>query len=82
MTKYERLRKEAKETAEGFRGHKLTTFTIHKAMFSDGRKKIIAIAECKKCGKYVVVRTHPLPNEIEIGGAALALGCDDSSIEK
>lgn len=77
MTKYERLKKEAKQSAEGFRGHKLGNFQIHKFMRSGGHNRVRSQAICKVCGKFVTIVTHPLPNEIEIGGNALAFGCDD-----
>lgn len=31
--------------------------------------------ECRKCGAYVLVNTRPQPNEINIGGDAVALNC-------
>ena len=33
-------------------------------------------AECKTCGNWVQVCVHPLPNEIDIGGPAVALNCE------
>ncbi len=33
-------------------------------------------ARCTNCDKEVVVNTHPQPNQIDIGGEAVALGCD------
>lgn len=61
------LKMEATRSAK-FRGHTLMGWkqTSHKS----------AIAECK-CGKWVQVNTRPMPNDIEIGGTAVALGCND-----
>lgn len=33
------------------------------------------LATCKKCGAWVQVLARPLPNEIDIGGPAVAVGC-------
>jgi hypothetical protein len=39
------------------------------------RKGRMQYGDCAKCGLAVRVCTDPLPNEIEIGGEALALTC-------
>ena len=31
--------------------------------------------ECKDCKMTVMVKEHPLPNEINVGGEAIALSC-------
>jgi len=36
----------------------------------------IFINHCLDCGMQVVVNTSPLPNEIDIGGEAVALTCE------
>jgi hypothetical protein len=36
----------------------------------------VACSECTVCDAYVEVRTKPMPNEIDIGGTAVALHCD------
>ena len=33
------------------------------------------IATCRDCGRWAQVLPRPLPNEIEVGGPAVALGC-------
>lgn len=37
--------------------------------------KATAISYCKMCGDYVMVDTKPDPNEVDIGGSAVATGC-------
>ena len=37
----------------------------------------IARSACVLCGKQVQVNTNPAPNDIEIGGEAVALNCKD-----
>ncbi len=32
---------------------------------------------CTKCNKKVYINTNPAPNEIDIVGEAVALGCED-----
>lgn len=39
--------------------------------------RIMAWAQCKKCSMEVQVNTNPLPNEINIGGEAVALNCHE-----
>jgi hypothetical protein len=36
-------------------------------------------SHCKVCGKTVTINSHPMPNEIDIGGEAVALNCGDNS---
>ena len=60
------LQKRAEKAAE-FRGHDLTMWQRHdKGM----------VAFCEFCGKRVDVIFKPQPNEIDIGGEVVALGCD------
>ena len=47
------------------------------AHFTENRAR--QIGECSKCGKYVVIDTRPEANGIDIGGNALALGCNDKA---
>ena len=67
MTRLERLIREAREAAQ-FRGHNLTRFD---------RRTHGAYAECVNCQKWVAVETRPMPNSIDIGGPAVAVGCED-----
>jgi len=62
------LRRQALESAK-WRGHDM------------GRWEVITghlcRSTCKKCSKEVDVNTKPAPNEIDIGGEAVALGCEN-----
>lgn len=40
-----------------------------------------AINYCLECGMYVMVNIRPMPNEIDIGGSAVARECDKTSKE-
>lgn len=67
MKTLEQLKKEATESAE-FRGHRITwidTIT-RRGMRTNG--------SCG-CGEWVQVLTNPMPNDIAIGGTAVALNC-------
>lgn len=35
----------------------------------------VRIGKCRKCGKHVLLLVSPRPNEINIGGEAVALNC-------
>ena len=72
MTKWNRLKKEALEACK-FRGHKMNTFGFTVSPHGDMKGG----SYCKKCGKGVFITTRPLPNEIDFGGEAVALGCED-----
>lgn len=53
-----------------------TKFRGHSMFWSEPEKdKTFQWASCRYCGKGVAIRTNPLPNEIEIGGEAVALNC-------
>ena len=67
MRKIRRLIQKAKEAA-GTRGHRLERFR-HLDSFRR------AITFCSVCGDYVQVVAKPMPNEIDIGGSAVALTC-------
>jgi hypothetical protein len=59
------------EVAAEYRGHKLgkwETFMRGNRSYSNNK--------CEICGKEVQVIDHPLPNEIDIGGEAVALSCE------
>lgn len=70
MRKIERLRQEAVEACK-YRGHDMGRF--HQADFF---KTTLRYARCRVCGKQVIINSHPAPNEIEIGGRAVALTCE------
>ena len=67
MTKIERLKKEARDVCYHAGSHNMRRFTCNaKDKYS---------SYCKKCGKHVFINANPLPNEIDIYGEAVALGC-------
>jgi hypothetical protein len=70
LTEYLRLKAQARMSAEN-RGHELTKF---KALVNTPRKHT-AEATCKHCNMGVVVNDNPAPNEISVGGEAVALHC-------
>lgn len=70
MHKIDSLKQEARNTAT-WRGHTMS----HYVTLQRGRQ---AVSHCLKCGAQVVVNTHPAPNDIDIGGRAVAVGCGES----
>lgn len=66
------LEREALITCQDIRGHQMGEWQ----RTTKGRKNI-STCECQKCGKYVQVIDLPQPNEIDIGGTAVALSCVD-----
>ena len=63
------LRREAEEACV-FRGHSMMwTNPWH------GEHQSVQQAECRMCTRWVQVNTRPLPNQINIGGDALAIDC-------
>jgi len=66
MRRIERLKKEALHSCKR-RGHEMSRWTTWPRSY---------MSECVKCGLYVQVIPKPLPNEIEIGGTAVAVNCD------
>jgi len=71
MTKINRLRIEALESCN-WRGHDMKRFSITQTY--QGK---VGESECKKCKMLVHILYKPYPNEIEIGGEAVALNCFD-----
>ena len=67
MRSLQSLKREASQAAR-FRGHKLGPWEDHPRA---------SIAECRVCSKEVVVTPRPMPNEIDIGGPAVAVGCSN-----
>ncbi len=56
--------------AAKFRGHRIVWH------YGDGDLNAITrLGTCIHCGKEVQVNCRPQPNEIDIGGEAVALGC-------
>jgi len=64
-----RLKIEAMESCN-FRGHNMGEW--QESFLPNYR----GISKCKKCGKQVCILLNPLPNEIDIGGEAVAFHCD------
>ena len=71
MRRIDRLIREARDAATA-RGHKLAPFARYGSAAHRG-----ASSKCVKCGAFIQVTSSPMPNEIDIGGTAVALGCDD-----
>lgn len=67
--KVQRLRQEALEGCN-FRNHSMGRFSYY-------HENNIGISLCTNpgCSGYVQILTKPMPNEIEIGGDAVALQC-------
>jgi hypothetical protein len=57
--------------AAAFRGHEIEWEPLYKML---SRK--IQNGKCRKCGMECQINTNPLPNEISIGGEAIALNCE------
>lgn len=53
-----------------WRGHSLRWLAPH-----HGEARSYQNGECVRCGASVTVNTHPMPNEIDVGGDAVAVGC-------
>ena len=66
MKRITRLKAEAKDVAE-WREHRMTRFHHYTP---DN-----AVSECIICGAEVQVLANPAPNQIDIGGEAIALSC-------
>lgn len=78
MTKLRRLKIDAIESSL-FRGHNMSRFELtskSKGFEIHGRNEVWSY--CKDCGARVYVNTRPLPNDIEISGTAVAIGCEDN----
>ena len=76
MRKIDRLKKEALEVCKA-RGHKMGEWThlTYSEGYKNFRPRCEASAHCEECGAYVECKTRPMPNEIEIGGEAVAINC-------
>jgi hypothetical protein len=71
MKKVDQLKKDLLAACK-FRGHTMKSigFTIQGGRIRGGYT-------CRKCGKWAGYDTNPEPNGIDIGGEAVALGCED-----
>lgn len=77
MARARALMREAYKSAKA-RGHLLTPFTCFTELREEevDSKRLDWHASCDRCGKKVHVITAPDPNEISIGGEAVALNCN------
>lgn len=53
------------------RGHRLRWGKIFQRFGGEGQT-----GECIRCERWVQILTKPQPNEIDVGGPALAINCD------
>jgi hypothetical protein len=74
MATLKNLKNEAIESCD-FRGHNM-------GAWSDGADGKTSQCECSVCDAWVVVETNPLPNGIDIGGSAVAVGSEDAGKSK
>lgn len=58
------------------RGHRLSWDSPH-----PHNRGEVQQGTCRWCGCYVQLNTRPLPNEIDIGGSALAVSCFHTSLK-
>ena len=65
------LRREA-QAATHWRGHRMRWSA---PQYGDGGLRAVQSAECRSCGAWVQIDTHPPANGIDIGGSAVALEC-------
>ena len=64
----DRLKEEALESTT-FRGHQMKPWKD----YGDGKQSMTL---CSICERWVTVNTDPMPNEIDVGGSAVAMTCD------
>lgn len=75
MRRIDRLIKEAKESMI-FRGHKPTRTDVSKlGGIRTAKRWYSVIIYCKDCDMWVQCLDKPDPNQIDIGGPAVALNC-------
>jgi hypothetical protein len=67
------LKNEAMESCD-FRGHKMGAWI-------DGFDGKTSQCECSICDAWVVVETNPMANGIDVGGSAVAVGCENTNIQ-
>ena len=72
-TKIRRLKEEAIKSCNN-RGHKMKNFTATIPGGHYSRPRFFT-SICRDCNMYVQVIPKPQPNEIDIGGTAVALNC-------
>lgn len=67
-----RLRRSAREACKG-RGHDMAPFQQHGGGLLKHKPR--QYSECRRCHMWVEVNADPAPNEIDIGGSAVAVNC-------
>jgi hypothetical protein len=70
MTNIHTLKKQAQK-ATAWRGHRMRWIPA----ISHGERRELQTGVCTRCDATVHLNTRPLPNEIDIGGEAVALNC-------
>ena len=69
--KLETLKRRAQQSTKA-RGHAMAW----RAPFGNVTTlRFAQVATCRHCGAEVMINTHPAPNDIDIGGPAVALNC-------
>ncbi len=75
-SKLRALKQSAMESAK-FRKHRMSKFVS-----SPGTRKESATSMCLDCTASVTVQTKPAPNSIDIGGAAVAVNCENHAAKQ
>ena len=65
------LRRHTRESCK-WRGHDMPPFQRFEGFWNCPR---LQYSECRRCNMQVIVNARPTPNEIDIGGEAVALNC-------
>jgi len=73
------LRKSAQSTTSA-RNHRMVWGPIRRKSHDPLIEGQIQDGDCKDCGDWVRLETHPAPNSIDIGGIALAQDCDKRKV--
>ena len=72
MNKVDQLKRDLLASCK-FRGHKMESL----GFVVNPHGRIRGGYTCEKCGKWAGYDTQPEPNGVDIGGEAVALGCND-----
>jgi hypothetical protein len=77
MNSTRKLMKDAR-TAAAFRGHKLSLTRQVKV----GNARFVYDVDCTRCGASLRVNPNPAPNEVDVGGSAVAVGCPGVTVTR
>lgn len=69
--KYDTLSRQARAAARA-RGHRMARF----ALVRTSATHPVWSTQCMDCHAFMQVNTNPYPNEIDIGGSAVAINCN------